>query len=404
MTQQEAESKIGAKNLAGHRWHNHDSFNRQVLVELGCTARGTPVWLNRLLTEFDLIVLLGAIEPHLLLGFSGGYKMLVPGCAGAETIGRNHMQGVSHLSYNDVGIRPEDSPMRLDLEEAAQKYGREVFAVNAVLNHDVEIVRFFCGDPVAAQRAGAEFVREHTEVQGPELADVVIANSAPFDVDLRQGMKCVGKTCFAARPGGVILGFVRCDEGRGDVPLPPVSLPYRALRELIHLMGPQRIMSFVNVIKRFDPIEQKFLSHFGLQMLHRNDGFLYSERLEPNTDRRLGLVRQYYQIQPMLADTFSSWRPDTAGVSSETVLKESFSLKREIVQVLPASRSYSPGKGFFETRTPELPAGAHTIEIFTSENAHAQLACEPESTPRALLGVAAVDLLAYGCGRNCVHS
>lgn len=243
MTQAEADAKIGRANLAGHHWHNHDAFDSGVLVDLGRTRRGTPVWLNRLLVEFDLIVLLGAIEPHLLLGFSGGYKMLVPGCAGAETIGHNHLQGTSHVAYNYVGIRPEDSPMRLDLEEAAQRCGREVFAVNAAMNHDVQIVRFFCGDPVDAQRAGADFVRDHAECPVPELADVVITNSAPFDVDLRQGMKCVGNTVFACKPDGIVLAFVRCDEGRGDVPLPTVALPYGATRKLMRLIGPRRIMA-----------------------------------------------------------------------------------------------------------------------------------------------------------------
>lgn len=302
MTEAEAQHKIGPENLSGHRWHNHNAFDRQALVERGVTNRGTPVWLNRLLAEFDLIVALGAIEPHLLLGFSGGYKMLVPGCAGVVTIGHNHTQGASHRAYNYVGIRPDDSPMRLDLEDAAARCGREVFIVNAALNHDVQPVRFFCGDPLAAQRAGADFVREHTEVETPEPADVVITNSAPFDADLRQGMKCVGNTFFAARPGGVIIATARCDEGRGDMPTPPVTLPYGAMRGLMHLIGPQRIMGFVNVVKRFDPIEQKFLTHFGLQMLHRNHIYLYSEALEPDTGRKLGLIRQFQDLRRLLAD------------------------------------------------------------------------------------------------------
>src|SRR5437763_196851 len=43
MTQAEAEVKIGADNIAGHRWHNHDAFDLAGLVTLGTTSRGTPV-------------------------------------------------------------------------------------------------------------------------------------------------------------------------------------------------------------------------------------------------------------------------------------------------------------------------------------------------------------------------
>ncbi|MBL9123509.1 MAG: hypothetical protein JNG90_07735, partial [Planctomycetaceae bacterium] len=205
--------------------------------------------------------------------------------------------------FNYVGIPAEDSPMRLDLEEAAAKVGREVFVVNAALTPTAAPVRFFCGDPVQAMRAGAQFVRAHTEVVVPERADVVIANSSPFDADLRQGMKCVGNTFFAARPGGAMLGFVRCTEGRGDLPLPPLTLPYGWMQRLVRFLGQQRIMPLVNVIKKFDPIEQKFLAHFGLQMLHRNDICIYSENLEPNVGKKLGIVRQYQQIDRMIAET-----------------------------------------------------------------------------------------------------
>ena len=303
MTEAEAIDKIGAEAAAAHRWHNHDSNDLKQLEFLGTTARGTPVWLNHLLRKFDLVIPLGAIEPHILLGFSGGYKMLVPGCAGSKTIGHNHLQGTAEREFNYVGIPAENSPMRLDLEEAASKVGREVFVVNAALTPQAEPVRFFCGDPVQAMRTGAQFVRAHTEVVVPEQADVVIANSSPFDADLRQGMKCVGNTFFAARPGGAMLGFVRCTEGRGDLPLPPITLPYNWMQRLIRTIGKQRIMPLVNVMKKFDPIEQKFLAHFGLQMLHRNDISIYSENLQPNVGKKLGIVRQYQQIEQMIAAT-----------------------------------------------------------------------------------------------------
>lgn len=309
MSEAEAVAKVGTEAIAAHRWHNHSAFDEAQLESLGTTARTTPVWLNRRLRQFDLIVTLGAVEPHLLLGFSGGYKMLVPGCAGAKTIGHNHLQGATNGAFNFVGIPAEDSPMRLDLEEAAQRVGREVFVVNAALTPQAEPVRFFCGCPLQAMRTAAQFVRAHAEVVVPEEVDVVITNSAPFDADLRQGMKCVGNTFFAARAGGTLLGFVRCAEGRGDVPLPKMTFPYRMLRGMLHLLGERRIMPFVDLIKRFDPIEQKFLTHFAMQMLRRNDIFIYSENLEPNTGKKLGIVRQFQEIEVMLAETLARVGP-----------------------------------------------------------------------------------------------
>lgn len=301
MTQAEAEAKVGRDNLARHRWHNHDAFDASRLVHLGTTSRGTPIALNRLLTEFDLIVTLGAIEPHLLLGFGGGFKMLLPGCAGATTIGRNHLQGVADGQFNYVGLPPEESPMRLDLEEGASLLGKEVFVVNAVLNSRGAIQRFFCGDPRAAFRAGTAFVRRQAEVALPEPADVVITNSWPLDADLRQGSKCIGNTLYAARPGGVVLGFLRCSEGRGDMPLPSWTLPYPLLRTVVRLANRKRILTFQRLVRRHDPVEQQFLTHFGLQMLRRNHVWFYSDNLEPDTGRRLGALRQFASVEEMVA-------------------------------------------------------------------------------------------------------
>src|SRR4051812_17402209 len=137
MTPQEADEKLGDANLRGIAWRNHAARDEAQLKHLGTTSRGTYVSLNRHLAEADLIITVGAIEPHLLLGFSGGCKMLIPGLASTRTIGENHMQGVSGDKYNYVGM-PE-SPMRLDLEEAAKLLGKEVFIVNAVTNEALEI-------------------------------------------------------------------------------------------------------------------------------------------------------------------------------------------------------------------------------------------------------------------------
>jgi len=247
-------------------------------------------------------VTLGAIEPHLLLGCSGGAKMLLPGCAALATIGHNHMQGVSEGRYNYVGVRPDDSPMRSDLEEGVDLLGKEVFIVNAVLNAQGEVVRIFCGEVRQALRAGAKFLRDIAEVAVPELADVVITNSRPFDTDLRQGMKCVGNTLFAARPGGIMLGLLRCNEGRGDVQFPSWTLPYSLVRFVVNLIRQSRVLNWLNLARPHDPPEQRFLLHFALQMVRRNHIWLYSDGLEPNTGRRIGTLRQYDALDRMLAD------------------------------------------------------------------------------------------------------
>jgi hypothetical protein len=191
--------------------------------------------------------------------------------------------------------------MRLDLEEGAGLLRTEVFAVNAVLDPDGRVGGFFCGDPKAVVRAAGEYVRRHAEAPVAEPADVVIANSRPFDADFRQAVKSVGNTLYAARPGGVMLGFFKCDQGLGDLAPPAWTLPYPLLRGLLRLIGAGRVHAFSRVIGRLASVEEQFLTHFGLRMLHRNHLWFYSDSLPADLGRRLGALRQFPAVEQMVA-------------------------------------------------------------------------------------------------------
>jgi nickel-dependent lactate racemase len=298
MTQAEAERKLGP-GLAGIRWANHDARSDALNVELGTTRRGTWVALDRRLTEADLILCVGAIEPHLLLGFGGGLKMILPGLAHQRTIAENHMQGVTPEKFNYVGVA--ESPMRLDLEEAAGMLGRPIFLVNAILNERVEIARFVAGDPVRAHREGLALVRAMSGAKVREPADVAIVVSDPMNADLRQGMKCVGNAEPSVKEGGVILALLACQGGIGDLAVPPRTLPHGVLRLILRVIGRKRVLGFVDRVKKGAGVEERFLAHFSLQIARKIAIMIYSERLPPDTGARLGVFRQFQDLEAMVA-------------------------------------------------------------------------------------------------------
>jgi lactate racemase len=300
---EEVERKLGAEVMSRFRWQCHDGHDPNGLVDMGTTTRGTRVFLNRLLVQADLIVCLGALEPHLLLGFGGGLKAIIPGCAGAETIGKNHLQGVDPDHFNYVGVRGDDSPMRLDLEEGARLLNKEIFIVNAVMNEEARPTHFFCGDPVKAHRAGEAFVEDLVRLDVPEQSDVVLTNSFPMDSDMRQSVKCVGNTLQACKPDGVMIGFCRSEYGLGEMPTPKKTLPYPLMRALLKVMGKNRVLPFVKKAKQGQPVEEVFVGHFGLQMLRRNHLALFSDspNLPKDIGRKMGLARSYTDVDEMLS-------------------------------------------------------------------------------------------------------
>lgn len=298
MTPEEARIKLGDADLRGIPWRNHAFSDEKELKYIGTTSRGTYVSLNRHLAEADLIITVGAIEPHLLLGFSGGCKMLIPGLASARTIGENHMQGVSGKKYNYIGSI--ESPMRLDLEEGAHLLKKEIFIVNTVLNEHHEICAFFAGDPIKAHREGVKFSRSLTERRVQQQADVVITASSPMNADLRQSMKCVGNVQESVRPGGLIIALAECRHGIGDVTVPPHSLPNGVLRGVLKVVGRDRVLGFLDTVRKDQGIEERFLSHFSAQMALRNKLLVYSRKLPPDTGRKLGIFVQFDSMEALM--------------------------------------------------------------------------------------------------------
>ncbi|MGC9356625.1 MAG: nickel-dependent lactate racemase [Anaerolineae bacterium] len=273
MRDEEVARRAGS-TLEGLRWENHACDDAERLVHLGTTERGTPVYVNRTVAEADLVLSIGCIEPHLIASFGGGYKNIVPGVAGQETVSHNHVLNCRADTFNMVGQPIEHNAMRLDLEEAAGMVEAPVFIVNAVLNSQMEVVHVVAGHPIAAHRAGAEVSRRIYGVPVAAPADVVIADSYPMDQDLRQGAKSIANTIRAVRKGGVLIVLMRAEEGLGVFGLADRKLPLgpRGLRIVAPLL--------VEIIPRVKlgsmPDDERFYLYFALQAMRHCHIYVYA--------------------------------------------------------------------------------------------------------------------------------
>ena len=89
-TPAELDEMLGPALARGYRVVNHDARDDAALVYLGESARGHPIFLNRLYVEASVKILTGFVEPHFFAGFSGGPKPVMPGLAGLATVLCNH--------------------------------------------------------------------------------------------------------------------------------------------------------------------------------------------------------------------------------------------------------------------------------------------------------------------------
>ncbi len=275
MEQPDMLKKVGNEALEKVSWISHDSRDTANLVDLGRTERGTPVLINRTVAEADLRILVGTIEPHPHAGFGGGFKNILPGVAGVESIARNHAICADPRYFFLLGSDPDGNPMRSDLEQAAGMLKGETFIINTILNSAMQVVGIVAGHPIKAHREGVKLARKVFGVNIPCQADVVITDSFPMDIDLRQGIKSVANVLYAAKPGGIILAVLRCEEGLGNMRVPQLrlsGLPAFIWKPLIWIMS----LIITRAAAPGVSPEERFSTYFMLKALLRNRMFIYA--------------------------------------------------------------------------------------------------------------------------------
>lgn len=215
-TEQELHTIVGPDILAQYAVFSHEARNTSSHSDLGTTRSGTRVLIDRRFVESDLHISLGFIEPHLMLGFSGGRKLVAPGLAGEETIKRLHSPFFMRNPKVIEGSFP-DNPLHDELLEIMQM-ARHDFIVDVALTRSRHITRVFAGNPVVAHATGVEFVRQTTLASLSEPVDAVITTSAGYPLDLTyyQAVKGVTAASHIVKQGGTILLAAACQEGLGS--------------------------------------------------------------------------------------------------------------------------------------------------------------------------------------------
>ncbi len=195
---------------------NHDARDPSEHRSLGSTGRGTPVAIAKRFLDADLHLTLGLIEQHLMLGFSGGRKLVAPGLGAEATIKAIHSPRFMREPMATEGSIAEN-PLHAELLEIAAM-ARHDFLLDVTLTQDREISGVFAGEPTAAHAAGVDFLRRTSLEPLDRLADVVITSAAGFPLDLTfyQAVKGVTAAQHLVKPGGRILLLAACAEGAGS--------------------------------------------------------------------------------------------------------------------------------------------------------------------------------------------
>jgi len=232
-TNEEINTILGREISARYRVLNHDARAVEHHRHLGSTKNGTPVYIDERFLMADLHITLGFIEQHLMLGFSGGRKLVAPGLAGQETIKVIHSPKFMREPLATEGSTSAN-PLHAELLEIAQM-ARHDFILDVTLTKEREVSGIFAGDPVLAHAAGVDFLRTTSLEQLSGLADVVITSAAghPLDLTFYQTIKGITAAEHIAKPGARILVIGECAEGVGSVEFARKLKTYSGAREFL---------------------------------------------------------------------------------------------------------------------------------------------------------------------------
>ncbi len=213
-TREELVAKFGSEIVSQEHIVIHDCLDDANMVNLGTLPGGGQLIVNRLVSEADLLLAEGFIEPHFFAGFSGGRKSVLPGVASRLTVLANHCADFVGHPNSRTGIL-EGNPIHRDMVWAADQ-AKLAFIVNVVLGGEKQILYAVAGAHREAHEAGVTFLDQYARVDAVP-ADIVISTNGgyPLDQNIYQSMKGMTAAEATVKEGGVIIMLASSVDGHG---------------------------------------------------------------------------------------------------------------------------------------------------------------------------------------------
>ena len=124
----------------------------------GLFAMDVPVEINKLIFDYDQIIIVGPVFPHEVVGFSGGNKYLFPGVAGPQILNFFHWLGA--VVTNPMIIGNKWTPVRRVVDRAGSLVKVNKLCFCMVVTSEKKLAGLFAGTPEGAWDAASEHSRQ----------------------------------------------------------------------------------------------------------------------------------------------------------------------------------------------------------------------------------------------------
>lgn len=210
ITPAERAGKYAGVNIFNHRWDVPETFINLGQITAGeveeitggLLNQAVDVRLNRLVFDYDQLIICGPTYPHEVVGFSGGNKYFFPGIGGDEVINFSHWLGAVITSYEVIGAKY--TPVRRMIDKAASFIDLPKLCCSLVVKGQ-DLAGLYIGPPEEAYQAAAELSSQiHIQWVDRPFERVLSVMPQMYD-DIWTAAKGMYKTEPAIAAGGEVI-------------------------------------------------------------------------------------------------------------------------------------------------------------------------------------------------------
>ena len=210
LTSQERTRRYPNVRVFNHAWNDPQALrtigviSRQEAAALtdGLLVDEVAVTLNRMIFEYELLVICGPVFPHEVAGFSGGAKYLFPGIAGPDIINFTHWLGALVTSMSIIGVK--DTPVRRVISRAAEFVTVPIVCMALVLQGE-KLHGLYSGSCTEAWSEAVNLSAQLNIIRVPRPFERVLSMPAEMYDDLWTAAKAMYKTEPVIADGGEVI-------------------------------------------------------------------------------------------------------------------------------------------------------------------------------------------------------
>lgn len=198
ITSEELQTKYKNIKIINHAWQDPNALHllgiisKEKVYEFsnGLLNQEVPIQINRVILDYDVILIVGPVFPHEVVGFSGGNKYFFPGISGPDFLNVFHWLGalITNIKINGV----KHTPVRQLIDHASSMIEKEKYCFALNVEHDKTRAIFF-GTPEKAWDVAADLSAQTHIIYKPRTYHFVLAESPLMYDEIWTAGKCMYK-------------------------------------------------------------------------------------------------------------------------------------------------------------------------------------------------------------------